>query len=383
MPFVAAASIDTPVLALAPTGTGLALWIQSGQPHLELHGASFDGQSFAAPVVAGSGPGGDIQYPTLALAPNGDALAMWTYFNDNETDVEVWADRWLASRGVFTGTRTPLVTNTNHYGISGHVAVDAQNQGMLVWTEAEITDAASAPMMPWYADVDLTLPWPALGLSGPMDTQAGRFPGVALSSTGSGFTAWHQEVGSDQAVVLMRRFAAQHTAIQSATPLSASYDRSAYMVPPRIVVDGAGRPIAVWTEARGGARSISGAVTDMSGEIWSPHVRVSSLDSAVLDSKGAGLRPLVDPAFDVAVNSKGNGMVLWSDFPTTTSRVLSLRRVQTVSGFADAVFVLRSDDVPRQPSLARIAVDEQGNGIAIWDQQTATGTYEVWTARIE
>jgi hypothetical protein len=76
LPFVAAASIDTPVLALAPMGAGLVLWIQSAQPHLELHGSAFDGTSFAAPVLVGSGDAGDIQYPTLTLAPNGDGLAM-------------------------------------------------------------------------------------------------------------------------------------------------------------------------------------------------------------------------------------------------------------------------------------------------------------------
>jgi hypothetical protein len=84
----------------------------------------------------------------------------------------------------------------------------------------------------------------------------------------------------------------------------------------------------------------------------------------------------------IALDRTGDGFAVWSEI-TGTARTIRAERLQAGVGF-DGKLALASDttaDPPRN-SAAQIAVDAQGNAMAIWDV-LVSGQYEVRARKFE
>jgi len=189
---------------------------------------------------------------------------------------------------------------------------------------------------------------------------------AAFEPSGRGLTVWTR-ITSGRAATWAR----SHT-LQSARPASqiSLTDSDFVLVTPRVMLSPSGHGAAIWPQGPTSAFDVWANCYDGAADQWLEAVKLSTESSTSL------------PSPQIAVGTNADGFAVWSE-TSGTARSVRVQRLQAELGFSGGL-TLTTDTTadPPQNSPPQIAVDAQGNAMAIWDVHEG-GQYSVWAARFE
>ena len=327
-----------PQVAFDGQGNAIAVW------------SRFDGTNFivqaAARAASGSfGAAQDVSaagqkagFPEVAVDGQGNAIAVWSRFDGTNFIVQAAA---RAAGGSF-GAPQDLSAVGQKAGFS-QVAVDGQGNAIAVWSRFDGTNFI----------VQAAARAAGGGFGAPQDLSAagqGAFnPQVAFDGQGNAIAVWHRYDGTN--TLVQAAACAAGGSFGSPQDLSAAGQNASF---PEVAVDGQGNAIAVWRRFDGTNFIVQAAARAAGGSFGSPQ-----------DLSAAGQKAGFP---EVAVDGQGNAIAVWQRFDGTNFIVQAAARAAGGS-FGAPQDLSAAGQTANDP---QVAVDGQGNAIAVWSRSNGT-----------
>jgi hypothetical protein len=361
LPVTSTEGLDTPSLALDGKGHGVLVWVQSETMRKNLWSAPYAAGSFGTAARVETDDTLDVVEPTVAIDPNGNGYAIWTYTDG--THRSIWGNRWRSAGLGWAGARS--IAGTDMVNAStGHVAFDGNGYGNLVWIQIDLTDGGYSWPSVWSSRYD-----PLLGWQTPLkldDAVFATLPTVAVEPAGGGLALW-QRWDTANIVVIARGLSGGAWGASSSISLT---DSDIYPSPPaaQVALSPLGNGSAVWALTRDSGYEVWADIFDPATSQWGTATKLSPASSTF-------------SATATALDPNGNGFALWFDTATGNARTIYAERILNSGGLTKAL-TLSSDVTPALESDPQLAIDSQGRALAIWDKQAPT-QFEVWASRFE
>jgi PKD repeat protein len=290
-----------------------------------------------APVPL-SGEGQMVNTPELTGDPQGDTVAAWTRQSPAGPIVEA------ASRPAGSAAwQPPIVLSPEGQQAEGaDVALDAQGDAMAVWKgQGHIIEAATkqAGSGAWQVPVALS------------DPAAGAFTAkVAVDQVGDAVAVWLDYEGGHRVIEAAVKPAASGV-WQAPVSLSSAGEEASE---PQVAVDPRGQAIVVWETSDATNNSIEAAVGLASSGAWQPPTQVS-----------VGKTSLIGNFPQVAVDEAGDAVAVW-DQTNGSNFIIEAAARPGASGVWQPPVQL-SPAGEDYAYLPQVAVDRQGNAVAVWE----------------
>jgi Coagulation Factor Xa inhibitory site/Calcium-binding EGF domain len=360
-PLMPGGAPQDPRVALDAQGHGLMVWTQIESGDGDVWVSQYDGQHFSPPTRIDESSVGSATEPTVGLDANGDGFAAWSG-SDGERS-RIWVNRFTG--GSWAGPQK-IMTEESDQAFTPQLSVDAQGHALLLWTQSYVEDQSTPLFSPWTSRFDLGMnKWrPALELD---KTGAAGYPdGQVFGSDGHAIAVWRR---MEEGNIAIRASGFKGMAWSESVDISMG-DSGFTTVQPRVAVSPAGDGAAVWAETHNQQVQVWANRYDGATAKWLGPMKLSSIDTTS------------PPSPQIAVDPNGEGFAVWAE-AHDGSREIKAWRLSAATGFAGGV-TLGTDMTPETPfnSPVQIAVDAQGNAIAIWDVWK-DGSYTVWASTFE
>ena len=300
---------------------------------------------------------GDAGKPELAVDADGNTVVMWHQVEDER--VSVWFNRFAADSG-WIGAEAVGSPNDASDLSRPAVAMDAVGNAIAVWERLD-RDVSSiwSQRLPRSGEREE---------SQQVEIESGdaRTPRVAVDPTGNAIAVWVQQQTPDAPFsTWSNRYLASTGRWGDAELIGVESEDDE--TKPQIAMDGAGNAIAVWAQI-GGARE----------GIWSNRYLI---DVGWETPAPVGLRNL-GPARtpELAANLFGDAVAVWVQFNGVQDRVWSNR--YTPSRGWSVSEAIDNNDPGRRPIGPQVAVDPQGNAVAVWMDSPGQLNWDLWANRL-
>ena len=302
--------------------------------------------------------------PQVAVDGRGNAIAVWQRSDGTNTIVQAAA---RAAGGSF-GAPQDLSTagQTAH---DPQVAVDGQGNAIAVWSASNGTNFI----------VQAAVRAAGGSFGAPQDVSAAGqdavFPQVAVDGRGNAIAVWSRFDGTNFIMQAAARVAASRRRRRYVTPkrggtFGAPQDLSAAgqdAFNPQVAFDGQGNAIAVWHRFDAGTNTIvqaARAAASRRRRRYSTPERGGTF-GAPQDLSAAGQSASFS---EVAVDGRGNAIAVWRRFDGTNFIVQAA--VRAAGGTFGAAQDLSA--AGQKAGFPEVAVDGQGNAIAVWQRFDGT-----------
>jgi hypothetical protein len=287
-----------------------------------------------------SGTGQRAEHPQLAVDPAGNAVAVWDgYPAAVQAAVRPAGGTWQAPENVSAAGRAAGFPE---------VALDEAGNAVAVWmsyldgthavVQAAVRPAASGV---WQSPQDLS----AVG-------QHAYSPEVAVDPPGNAVAVWQTNDGTHSIVQAAVRPAASGV-WQTPQDLSAAGQDAWYS---QVALDPSGNAIAIWDRWNGGTEIVQAALRPVASGVWETPKDVSgACEYAHLPQ--------------IALDGAGNAVAVWERWNGTTSTVSGAVRPAASGAWQTSEDV---SVVGRDAHRAQVALDPDGNGIAVWSRYDGT-----------
>lgn len=271
-------------------------------------------------------------YHQVAVSESGTAIVVW------DQDGNISACRYVSGKG---WEDAQLLETADGMAEGARIAMDAQGNAIAVWWQRDEDNHHSIYAKRYTVGIG----WRA---TLPLETsdEFADEPQVAMDTEGNAIAIWEQEGESNIRRIFVCRFAVVG-GWGEVTPID-SGEREASS--PQIAIDSTGNAIAAWREDVSHVSSIY-ASRFVVGDGWS---------SAELIEFGEG--DAKSP--QVAVDSSGNGMVVWQEHDGERYNIHA-NRYDVKNGWETAKKI---ESEAGATSSSSVAMDSAGNAIAIWSQ---------------
>lgn len=285
---------------------------------------------------------GHSRFPQVATDGNGNTLAVWRT-NDGSYE-SLYANYYDASTGNW-GTETLIESGNAGHAVSPAIAFDNSGNATVVWAQHDGTNYniyanRYSPSTGWGTE--------ALIESGNAGDAAS--PQIAFDDNGNAIAIWTQNDGTHDSVYANRYTPANGWGAEELIETGNSGDATQ----PKIAFDNAGNAIATWSQDTGGYNDVlTNRYTPASG--WGS-------ETLVADGNQGG-------AFDpqIALDANGNGTLVWREHDGAKDSLYASRyTASTDSWGAEVLLENGNNGHARTP---RVAVDNDGNAIAVWAQE--------------
>jgi len=377
-------------LAVAPSGTAIAVWIQddnSGRPSVWAN-RFVPGTGWGTAALIGNsssywddyfGPQG-IYGPQVAMDADENAFVVWYDYWGN-----IWASRfvpddgWEAETMINYGSDIGYVANS----YDPQVAVQAGGNAFVVWigSDADYTYSCydAYYYYQWYDSCYVV--WANRYVAGQgwqgaerVESQSGAHAwsaDVAVDANGNAQVVWTQYTDEtwDYSKVFANRYASG-TGWGTETAISGL---GLYDARPEVAMDGNGTAIAVWSQLDSTSCWSLWANRDPAGTGWGTAEAIESL-------------PYSSLGVQISMDSNGSAVVVWEQEDS-----IRANRYVPGSGWQGQTRLDGSTRIDRLPpghgdySVATspsVAVDAAGNAVAVWVKRPDSGSvYSVWASR--
>ncbi|MEK7702634.1 MAG: hypothetical protein AAB317_01550 [Nitrospirota bacterium] len=351
---------ESPQVAVDAAGNAIAVWIlqigTTGGKQIWSNRFVATTTRWGTPVLV-QGNAAQASQIDVAVDVAGNAIAVWSQHDGNVFNV--YANRFVATTASW-GTTTRIETNAgNPFSID--VAFDAAGNAIAVWQQARNI----------YANrfVATTASWGTAEIIETDNVPSADTPRVAVDTDGNAIAVWVQIDGA-RFSTLANRFVA--TTTSWGTPEIIRANNLGTAASPQVAVDASGNAIAVWQQfGDGGLRGAN---------IWA---------NRFVAGTGWGTAQLVETNAEtatspqVAVDAAGNAIAVWQqigDFNVQRNDIWANRFVAG-TGLWGASVLLETDNTGTA-SFPQVAVDTDGDAIAVWQQSNGTRT-NIWANRFE
>ncbi len=289
----------------------------------------------------------DATNPQLAMAANGNAVAVWQQ-SDGTRD-NIWANHYVPGTG-WTG---PLLLETDDSGSAEHpqVAVDANGNAVAVWRQL-----SSSTYNIWANYYQQGVGWTGAVLIETVDSGSATNLHVAMDASGNAVAVWAQSDGTRQDI-----WANRYSTVDGwgqARKIEA--DDAGDALSPRVAMDADGNAIAVWEQWNGSRYDIT-ANRYVTGIGWGAVERIET------DDTGNSMDP------QVAVDGDGNAVAVWRQSDGTSTNLVA-NRFTVGTGWGTAEPIETETGEVRFP---RVAMDADGNAVAVW-RQLSNSAQNTW-----
>jgi hypothetical protein len=345
---------EEPTVAMNANGQGIALWRQDDGVEISvLAGHYSSGQGWSAPELVETGDGTAFN-PSVGIDASGRALAVWAQSEGARSVIK-------ASVHTSQGWSLPDVVSTDPVGSAGapKIAVAADGKAMVVWTQSQGLNTNSRVWANRYLP---GLGWQGAQLMG-NSTGAGaaQFPTLALSSNEQAIAVWEQTQslagGNTRVDLYTNRFDGK----QWGTAELLEADNQGRAVRPDLVIDAQGNAHAAWLQATD--NTVTGVFQIKSRrfsptEGWGSVERVDALSGSTNEPS-------------LSLDAQGNAMLVWTQaeenaFPPTR-RVLFASRSSAAPAWS-APTSLVSGTATFMGS-AQVRMNALGQAVAVWEQK--------------
>jgi hypothetical protein len=328
-----------PHVKVDPQGNTVAVWERfDGTTYIVQSAVRPAGGVWQAPVDL-SVAGQYAEVPQLALDPQGNAVAVWTRRNGTNFIIQ------SASRPAGGVWQAPVDLSLAGGNASNpQVAVDPQGNAVAVWFRSNATNyiiqAAARPAGGvWQAPVDLSVAG-----------QNAYDPQVALDSQGNAVAVWERSNGSN--FIIQSAWHAAGSAVWSGAVDLSGAGQSASS--PQVAFAPLGNAVAVWHRYNG-ANWIIQSAADPVGGPW----------QAPVDLSVAGQSATYP---HVAFTPLGNAVTVWQRYDGTNYIIQSAARTAGGSWLVPVDLSAGGGDA----GMAQLAVDPQGDAVAVWRRYDGT-----------
>ena len=329
-----------PQIAIDGSGNALAVW-QQVDPNtgvLSVWANRYDAVSntWSTPSALGAG-----MQPQIVADSSGNALAVWNLYNGSGS---VWANRYTAGTG--WGTAARIETGGTNSAGPPQVAVDASGNALAVWNRF---DGGSRNDIWANRYTAATNTWGTAVLIETGNAGGAETPQIAVDANGNGVAVWAYFDGARYDILATHYTASTNTWGPAALSLTASASSGAS---PQVAFDSTGNAIAVWTQ-QAGTRYDLWANRYTAGTGWGTAVLIESDDTGSAD----------DP--QIAFDDSANAIVVWHQRDGTRANIWA-NRYTAGSGWGTAALLETNN--AGDASRAQIAIQGNGNAIAVWEQ---------------
>ncbi|HEX4437518.1 MAG TPA: PKD domain-containing protein [Solirubrobacteraceae bacterium] len=253
--------MHNPEVGLDSGGNATVVWEAKGATNVLIDAARKPAGGNWGVGVPLSESGGNANVPRLAVAGNGDAIAIWERFGEEEGNMAEIIEASTRSGGGASFSHAARVTKIQlgRGEVAGqHVALDEQGDAVVTWSETNTTkeDLIEASVGKIATDA-----WgKPVVLSGAGDVLEEE-PQVTVSPTGEAVVAWERPAGPNSVVEAASGLASSGE-WQTAVPLSGKEADEQ-----QLSVDARGDVVALWRHLDGGFYLAEADVYDAAGPL--------------------------------------------------------------------------------------------------------------------
>lgn len=339
-----------PRVAAGPDRSWFVVWLQSDGAVLNLWANRFTmTNGWGDPEIIEPGSG-DADVPTIGVDAQGNAIALW---RNCAARCDIWTNRFIEGQTWGTAEPIELPTGDEVNFVEAVVHTDGSATAVLLKSEPDPRDV-------WAVSYDPAADeWGLPELLEP-NSGAASTPRIAIGPTGDVFAVWTHDVdGGFGEVWANRRTEAQGW--ETATKIQQDGDaRSGFA---RVAVGPDGEAIAVWHQSDGVRDNIWANRFDPAVVRWGEAKLIE------VDNAGDARNPRI------VIDLDGNAVAAWQQSNGTRSQIVANRYTAGGDWGTPERVEMNDGDV----SLAQLAIDNNGNAIAIWSQ--GEGLASTWAAR--
>jgi hypothetical protein len=304
-----------------------------------------------------NGNAGTALSPKIAFDGSGNAIAVWQ--QSDGTNINIYANRYTASTGSW-GTEE-LIESSAGAAVAPQIAVDGAGNAIAVWSQHDGTNYNV------YSNlyVASTGSWDTPQLLESNDLASTLSPQIAVDSSGNAIAVWQQSDGNNESIYANRYTA---STFSWGTAELIESDNTGQAVEAQIAFDSAGNAIAVWRQSVGANSNIySNRYTLATG--WGGAELVATGDA------GDATRP------QIAIDSNGNAIAVWRELSALGAKdsIYANRYTASTDSWGTEALLENSDD--GHASDPQIAIDDDGNGVAVWYQRDSANLRHIYTNR--
>lgn len=242
-------------------------------------------------------------------------------------------------------TASPIENNDGD-ATTPQIATNAAGSAVAVWTQ---TEGANSRI--WASNYT-----PGNGWSNavPIETDTtgmASTPQVAIDAQGNALAVWVQKYSNGLSYLLSNRYTPGGW--QPGAVKQVETDNAGDAADPQIALDASGNAFVVWTRYQ----NKIWAVHCPSGGAWEHEVEIEPANGATIAAQP-----------QIAVNASGSALAVWTESYANSQYVMA-NRYTAGSGWGAAAMISAS---VYQVSASQIAIDINGNGLAVWEQYDGT-----------
>jgi hypothetical protein len=294
-------------------------------------------------------------HPRIAVASNGDALAVWRQLY-NGRDV-IMSTRYSPAAG--WDSAQPVAPGNKGSGLDHDSAINPLGNAVVVWQEHDSTENRDKI---WAARYLVATGWGPPGRIEANVIGDAVEPVVAMDDSGNATAVWRQTTGISNSVWANRY--TPSTGWGQAILLQT--DTTGIPLGPQVAIDKKGNALAAWVEYTGLVYSIR-AKRYLSGAGWDVNTQ------NIAGTSGYAETP------DICFDPSGNAVAVWSQMTNTNTSIWTNRYAPT-TGWAGAELLETNEN--SSANAPRVAVDGNGNAMAVWMQPSANAV-QIWWNRYD
>ncbi len=376
------AVFDLRLAIQAASGDAIAVWTRNLDPQTFQNQiirfnryAGGTGWNTVAGNVSDADPNILVYAPAIAIDANGNALAVWTQEISFPTSANTWSRRYDAGTGSW---EMPVIIDNNAaYARTPDIAFDQNGNALAVWQQG--------PNQHWSVWSNrytaATDSWGTAVLLENDDTCNTGAPKIAVDANGNAIAIWRQS--SDMMCNRSDLWANMYTASTGTwgTPEKIETDDAGSVFNYRIAFDANGNAIAIW-EQDDGPDTDPNIITNIWSNRYTAGTGWGTAELVETDDAGNAWSP------EIAIDANGNVLAVWQQTqgqPRQGSEffdVIANRYTLGTGWGTPQIIGAQTGTIDTEDLAPQIAVDPQGNAIAIWGQAD-TMTTNLWANRLQ
>jgi len=331
---------------ITPEGNGNAAFAELNQddaPYIQV--SQLSGPAWGVAARIGVDNAKAAIWPQIALDNSGNALVVWVQKAGASTNI--WANRF---NGADWGTAEQIETNNGDV-FWPQVAFDNSGNALVVWAQDDGT-RTNIQVNRFNGSS-----WGSAELIETDNAGDALWPQIAFDSNGNALAVWVQKNGV-RYNIQANRFDGSNWG----TAELIETDNTGDALWPQIALDGNGNALAVWAQDDGTRTNIR--VNRFNGLSWGAAELIET------DNAGDALWP------QIAFDSNGNALAVWAQNDGVRYNIRANRFNGARWGSAEQIETDNAEDA----FSPQIAIDSNGNALALWGQYDGTRT-NIWANR--
>ena len=307
---------------------------------------------------------GNATIPKIAIDASGNAIAVWEQVRVTNLANDVWSSRYIVGLGWSTPAVIPRLTvddpasGPSENSRNPDIAMDASGNAIAVWRQP---GSGEGVFNIWSSRYTVGSGWGSRELIGENGPANYLDPKIAIDASGNALAVWRHDGGFG---IGYNRYTAGSGWASPATPTLIGGLDNGSLLPIQLAMSASGDAMVVWSQDGDSNPSVERS------DIWSSRYTAANNtwgapELVETDNTGRAGFP------EIAIDASGNALAVWHQAFGTRTDIFANRYI---NGTGWGTPVLLETDNTSFAIYPKIAMDADGNAIAMWFQRITTTT---------